>query len=67
MAARPIASGIVSFGLVAVPVKLYPGTRSKSLSFNMLHRKDHARLKQQYVCSACGDLVERDDTVRGYE
>jgi DNA end-binding protein Ku len=67
MAARPIASGIVSFGLVAVPVKLYPATRSKSLSFNMLHGKDRARLKQQYVCSACGDVVERDDTVRGYE
>ena len=67
MAARPIASGIVSFGLVAVPVKLYPATRSKSLSFNMLHKKDRARLKQQYVCSACGEVVERDDTVRGYE
>lgn len=67
MAARPIASGIVSFGLVAVPVKLYPATRSKSLSFNMLHKKDRARLKQQYLCSACGDVVERDDTVRGYE
>jgi DNA end-binding protein Ku len=67
MAARPIASGIVSFGLVAVPVKLYPATRSKSLSFNMLHKKDRARLKQQYICSACGDVVERDDTVKGYE
>lgn len=67
MAARPIASGIVSFGLVAVPVKLYPATRSKSLSFNMLHKKDRARLKQQYICSGCGDVVERDDTVKGYE
>ena len=67
MAARPIASGTVSFGLVAVPVKLYPATRSKSLSFNMLHKTDKARLRQQYVCSGCGEIVERDDTVRGYE
>jgi DNA end-binding protein Ku len=67
MAARPIASGIVSFALVVVPVKLYPATRSKSLSFNMLHKKDRSRLKQQYVCSACSEVVERDDTVRGYE
>lgn len=67
MAARPIASGTVSFGLVAVPVKLYPATRAKSLSFNMLHKKDKARLRQQYLCSACGEVVERDDTVRGYE
>ncbi|HEY8514014.1 MAG TPA: Ku protein [Candidatus Binatia bacterium] len=67
MAARPIASGTISFGLVAVPVKLYPATRPKSLSFNMLHKKDKARLRQQYVCSACGEIVDRDDTVRGYE
>jgi DNA end-binding protein Ku len=67
MAARPISSGIVSFGLVAVPVKLYSATSSKSLSFNMLHKKDKARLKQQYVCSADGEVVDRDDTVRGYE
>ncbi|MDX1649186.1 MAG: Ku protein, partial [Myxococcota bacterium] len=29
--------------------------------------KDHGRLKQQYVCSVCGEVVGRDDTVRGYE
>ncbi len=67
MAARPISSGTVTFGLVSVPVKLYPATRSKSLSFNMLHAKDKARLRQQYVCTACGEVVSREDTVRGYE
>jgi len=62
-----MSSGTVSFGLVAVPVKLYPATRSRSLSFNMLHQKDKARLRQQYVCTACGEVVSRDDTVKGYE
>jgi DNA end-binding protein Ku len=67
MAARAIASGTISFGLVAVPVKLFTATQSKHLSFNLLHGKDGARLKQQYVCQGCGEVVGRDDMVRGYE
>lgn len=67
MAARASSSGTISFGLVSIPVKLYPATRPKSVRFNMLHAKDHARLKQQYVCTTCGEVVGRDDTVRGYE
>src|SRR5262250_658686 len=67
MAARPIASGTISFGLVSVPVKLYTATQPKNLSFNLLHSKDKSRLKQQYICATCGEIVERDDMVRGFE
>lgn len=67
MAPRAISSGIITFGLVSVPVKLFSGTQSKSLHFNMLHTKDNARLKQQLVCTACGEVVERNATSRGYE
>jgi len=67
MAARAIASGTISFGLVSIPVKLYTATRSKSVHFHMLHAKDKGRLKQQHVCAVCGEKVERDDTVKGYE
>jgi DNA end-binding protein Ku len=67
MAARAIASGTISFGLVSVPVKLFTATQSKALSFNLLHAKDHSRLKQQYVCQTCGEVVERDHMERGYE
>jgi DNA end-binding protein Ku len=67
MAARAIGSGTISFGLVSIPVKLYTATSSKQVHFNMLHAKDKGRLKQQYVCSVCGEKVERDDTVRGFE
>jgi DNA end-binding protein Ku len=67
MAARAIASGTISFGLVSVPVKLYSGTQPKSLHFNLLHDKDKSRLRQQYVCAACGEVVERDAMVKGYE
>src|SRR5206468_6795626 len=67
MAARAIASGTVSFGLVSVPVKLFSATRPKSLSFNLLHDKDKSRLRQQYVCATCGEVVERSAMVKGYE
>jgi DNA end-binding protein Ku len=67
MAARAIASGTISFGLVSVPVKLFTGTQAKGVSFNLLHGKDKSRLKQQYICSTCGEVVEREEMVRGYE
>ncbi len=67
MAAHAIASGTISFGLVSVPVKLYAATKSKSVSFNLLHGKDKARLRQQYLCAACGEVVERSAMVKGYE
>ncbi len=67
MAAHAIASGTISFGLVSVPIKLYAATKSKSVSFNLLHAKDKSRLRQQYVCVTCGDVVERSAMVKGYE
>jgi DNA end-binding protein Ku len=67
MPARATSSGTISFGLVSIPVKLYTATRSKSVHFNMLHATDRSRLKQQYVCTTCGEKVDRDATVRGYE
>jgi DNA end-binding protein Ku len=67
MAARATSSGTISFGLVSIPIKVYTATRSKSVSFNMLHETDKSRLKQQYLCSTCGEVVERSATVRGYE
>lgn len=50
-----------------MPVKLFSGARSQGISFNMLHRDDLSRLKQQYVCLADGKVVERSDIVKGYE
>jgi DNA end-binding protein Ku len=67
-APRSIGSLTVSFGLVAIPVKLYSATQSQNaISFNMLHKACGSRLKQQYICAKEGVIVERDDTVKGYE
>jgi DNA end-binding protein Ku len=66
--ARPIAGATISFGLVSIPVRLYPATQSKAgVSFNLLHKKCGSRLKQQYVCPRDGEQVSRDDMVKGYE
>src|SRR6266478_6923272 len=68
MAAHSIGSATVSFGLVSVPVQLYAAGESKAaISFNMLHKKDGSRLKQQYVCMKDGEKVERSDMIKGYE
>lgn len=67
-AARSIGSLTVSFGLVAIPVKLFTANQSSSaISFNLLHKADGSRLKQQYICQKDGEVVERDDMVKGYE
>ncbi len=67
MPAHSIGSGTISFGLVSVPVKLYSATKSKSVSFNLLHGKDKSRLRQQYTCATCGEIVERSAMEKGYE
>jgi DNA end-binding protein Ku len=60
-------SGHLTFGLISMPVRLFSGARSSGISFNMLHRPDKSRLKQQYVCLADGQVVERSEIVKGYE
>jgi DNA end-binding protein Ku len=68
MAARSIGSLTVSFGLVAIPVKLYTATQSaNAISFNLLHKTCGSRVRQQYICQKEGVVVERDDMVKGYE
>jgi len=68
MAARSIASLTVSFGLVSIPVKLYSATEaSRAISFNLLHKDCGSRLKQQYLCTKDGEVVPRDQMVKGYE
>jgi DNA end-binding protein Ku len=66
--ARSIASLTISFGLVAIPVKLYSAiASSERISFNLLRRSDASRVKQQYVAVNDGKLVERSEMTKGYE
>jgi DNA end-binding protein Ku len=67
MAAHSIGSGTISFGLVSIPVRLYPAASSQGVSFNLLHAKCGSRIKQQRFCPACNEVVEREGLIRGYE
>ncbi len=63
-----MGSAAISFGLVTVPVRIYPAVQSSAgISFHMLHKKDGVRLKQQFICPKDEEVVPRSETVRGYE
>lgn len=67
MAPRAIWKGAITFGLVNVPVAMVTATRSHDIRMHLVHDKDGARLKQQRVCSADGEVVEWDHVDRGVE
>lgn len=64
---RAMWSGAINFGLVNVPVKLYPATSHKEVHFHMLHEKDGARIKQKRVCSQEDKEVPWEEIAKGYE
>src|SRR5689334_7121203 len=53
--------------MVSIPVKLYPATQDKDVSFHQLHRPDHSRIKYKKVCAAEDEEVNAEDIVRAYE
>ena len=65
--ARAFWKGIISFGMVAIPVRLSLATESQTPAFHYLHKKDLVRPKQVLYCPADNEYIERSDTVRGYE
>ncbi len=65
--ASSVWSGYLTFGLISMPVRLFSGARSSGISFNMLHRDDLQRVKQQLYCPADDRVISRDEVVKGYE
>ena len=65
--ARPIWSGAISFGLVAVPVKMYTATSSLELRFHFLHKDDLTPIGYDKVRKDTGEHVDPEDIVRGFE
>jgi DNA end-binding protein Ku len=60
-------SGILSFGLVAIPVRIHTATKGENVSFHLLHNKCGSRIRNQHYCPVCTVVVERDDLVRGFQ
>lgn len=67
MPPRSIWKGAITFGLVNVPVAMVTATRSHDIRMHLVHAADGARLKQQRVCSADGEVIAWDDVDRGVE
>lgn len=67
MAARSTGSTTISFGLVSIPIKLYTATSAQTVSFNTLHEGCGSRIKQQLYCPVHERVIEREETVKGYE
>ena len=64
---RPIWSGVISFGLVSVPVRMYSATESKELRFHFLDRRDMSPVGYEKVMCESGKTVLPDEIVRGFE
>jgi DNA end-binding protein Ku len=65
--ARPVWSGTISFGLIAIPVKLFHAVRKHSVSFNQLDERNMARIRYRKVNGETGEEVKEDHIVKGYE
>jgi DNA end-binding protein Ku len=66
---RAIWSGTITFGLIAIPVKLYAAvgrTADEKVALHLLHEKDGERIHYERRCEK-GHKVDWDDVVRGYE
>lgn len=64
---RSIWKGAVSFGLVNIPVKLYPATEEKGIKFHFLHEECRTPIQYQRRCPTCEREVKNEEIVRGYE
>jgi DNA end-binding protein Ku len=64
---RPVWTGTISFGLIAIPVKLFHAVQRKSVSFNQLDDRSMSRIKYKKVSAADGEEVPDEHIVKGYE
>ncbi len=64
---RAIWKGAISFGMVAIPVKLYPATGSKTVKFSMLHEPCNSRIRYKRYCEHHEEMVDDSEIVKAYE
>lgn len=64
---RKLETAYISFGLVTIPVGIYPAIAEQDIRFNQLHAPCGSRIKQQRFCPVCKREVPYDELVKGYE
>ena len=67
MAGRVIWEGTVSFGLVAIPIKMVSAVDKNRVSFHLLRDENHARLERRMYCPKDETIVPEEHIVKGYE
>jgi len=65
--AASVWKGHLIFGMVSFPIRLFSAARSETISFNLLHKDDHSRIKQMTYCQLEDKPISRSETVKGYE
>jgi DNA end-binding protein Ku len=65
--AASVWRGAISFGLLSIPIRLYPAARSQRVNLHQIHKKCHTRLRQPLYCPTCHRIVERSEVIKGYE
>ena len=65
--AASVWKGHLIFGMVSFPIRLFSAARSETISFNLLHKDDHSRIRQVTYCQAEDKPIQRSETVKGYE
>jgi len=64
---RPIWSGAISFGLISIPIRLFPAVKRKNVSFNQIDGETGARIRMKRVSAETGEEVAYDEIVKGFE
>ena len=65
--AKSFWKGVISFGMVVIPVRMYVATRTKPVSFHMLHKKCLTRPSEVWYCPVDDEYFTSEDTLKGYE
>ena len=65
--AASVWKGMISFGLVSIPIRLYAAARTKRTYLHQIHDKCNTRLKQPLYCPTCDRIVDRSEVIKGYE
>jgi DNA end-binding protein Ku len=65
--ASSVWRGMISFGLVSIPIRLFAAARTKRTYLHQIHRECHTRLKQPLFCPHCKRMVDRSEVIKGYE
>jgi DNA end-binding protein Ku len=65
--AASVWKGSISFGLLSIPIQLYPAARPERIKLHQIHKECHTRLRQPLYCPKHRRIVDRSQVIKGYE